>query len=247
MDRLAKDVLKRVVRANDGEIGQVVDLFFDDHKWIVRYVVVATGSWFHRHRVLLSPLSVKQVDADTVSVNLTREQVEKSPDVMTDLPVSRQEEAHLMDYYGYLPYWTGIGLWGPGAHAVANAAARPLSTPQPLDAKASGTAAEAELEVGPPGRGDPHLRSVREVTGYRVTSHDAELGHVEDFVIDDATFEVHFLILDTGKWRRGKRSIVMPREVERVDWPGHQVVVNVSREALRDSPDFAALRAQHRD
>ena len=31
------------LRATDGSVGKIADLYFDDHAWIIRYVVVDTG------------------------------------------------------------------------------------------------------------------------------------------------------------------------------------------------------------
>src|SRR5262249_42276266 len=63
--------------ARDGSIGEVEDVYFDDEKWTVRYLVVKAGAWLFRRHVLISPISIKKVDEanNQVIVNLTRDQV----------------------------------------------------------------------------------------------------------------------------------------------------------------------------
>jgi hypothetical protein len=50
------------IDATDGPIGRVRELLFDDHRWVVRYLVVDTGKWLPGRRVLISPISVDAID-----------------------------------------------------------------------------------------------------------------------------------------------------------------------------------------
>ncbi|MBK9444229.1 MAG: PRC-barrel domain-containing protein [Comamonadaceae bacterium] len=107
------------IGATDGEIGHVVDFFFDDQSWVIRYLVVETGSWLMSRKVLISPFALQDADwmHKRLPVQITREQVKHSPDVDTQKPVSRQHEMAYADYYGYPYYWDGSGLWGDGLYA----------------------------------------------------------------------------------------------------------------------------------
>jgi hypothetical protein len=84
-----------VIRATDGEIGTVDQLYFDDETWAIRYLMIETGGWLGGRRVLISPISVVHTDwqAKRLDVALTKKQVENSPDIDTHKPVSRQHEA----------------------------------------------------------------------------------------------------------------------------------------------------------
>ena len=95
------------IRASDGEIGKVKDVYFDDHRWGARYLVVDTGGWLEGRKVLISPIAIESIDWDKsgVQVTLTRQQVEASPPIDTDKPVSRQHEADFLGCYGYPSYW----------------------------------------------------------------------------------------------------------------------------------------------
>src|SRR5690242_9263843 len=95
------------VLATDGAIGRVKEVYFDDEQWVVRYLVVDTRGWLSGRSVLISPYAVKFIawDSEAIAVNLTRDQVQHSPDIDTDKPVSRQREAEYHRYYGYPQYW----------------------------------------------------------------------------------------------------------------------------------------------
>ena len=78
-----------VIRATDGELGTVDQFLFDDDTWCIRYLTIETGGWLGGRQVLISPVSVIHTDweARRLDVALTREQVEKSPDIDTHRPV----------------------------------------------------------------------------------------------------------------------------------------------------------------
>ncbi|MDQ2778677.1 MAG: PRC-barrel domain-containing protein, partial [Pseudomonadota bacterium] len=117
-----KDLIGRTLSAQDGDVGEVADVYFDDHDWTVRYLVVDTGSWLDSRKVLISPatLARAQTADGPLRAQLSRQQVQGSPQIDTHAPVSRQQEALHADYYGYSAYWAGAGLWGMGALPIAD-------------------------------------------------------------------------------------------------------------------------------
>ena len=46
----------------EGEVGTVKDIYFDDERWVVRYLVVDTGGWLGGRSVLISPYAVQSID-----------------------------------------------------------------------------------------------------------------------------------------------------------------------------------------
>jgi len=88
----------------DGEIGKVKDLYFDDRDWTIRYVVADTGEWLISRQVLISPHSLAGVDRDqgSITVKLTKDQIEHSPTLNRDKPVSRQFERAYFGFYGFM-------------------------------------------------------------------------------------------------------------------------------------------------
>ena len=115
-----KELHDFTVGASDGEIGEVKDVYFDDERWAIRYMVVEAGGWLNGRKVLISPISVRGVDWDdeVLNVKLSKQQVRDSPSVDTDKPVSRQHEIDYYNYYGYNSYWEGANLWGLGGYPV---------------------------------------------------------------------------------------------------------------------------------
>jgi hypothetical protein len=226
MLRAVNDLKGCSIGARDGAIGQIEDLYFDDERWTVRYLVVDTGGWLTGRRVLVSPWSVRAVDVagKTISVDLTREQVENSPSVDTQEPVDRRYEVEYSRYYGYPYYWTGPLAWGGEAYplmAPGTAAAAP-----PID--------RLDLE------GDRHLRSASAVTGYYIQATDGDIGHVEDFLVEDRSWAIRYVEVDTRNWWPGKHVLVSPDWITRVDWHDSKVHVDLTREAIKNSPEYDA-------
>lgn len=173
------------MRATDDDIGKIADVLFDDETWTVRYVVVETGSWLSRHPVLISPIALRSIDALEVPIqaDLTADEIRNSPHIDLDSPVSRRQERHYHQHYGWPYYWWGGGLWGMYPYPTdlrfrrssdpSIDPATDLPHDPPTDAGAHGSDA-----------GDPHLRSAHEVIGYDIEATDHGVGTVEDLLID---------------------------------------------------------------
>ncbi|WP_031500017.1 PRC-barrel domain-containing protein [Bryobacter aggregatus] len=217
-----------VVRATDGELGTVEDFYFDDETWGVRYLTLETGGWLGGRQVLISPIAVLQTDwsARRIDVKLTRRQIENSPSIDKHKPVSRQHEAQYMTYYGYPYYWDGPYLWGAAYYPTGLMMDPMAHSQQTLEDRA--------------GRepGDSHLRSTDEVTGYHIHANDGEIGHVDQFVIDDEVWAIRYLEVATRNWWPGKKVLLSPSWVERVSWPASSVFVALSRKAIQTCPEY---------
>lgn len=108
-----EELEKYTIGATDGTIGTVDDFYFDDHDWVVRYVVVDTSAWLPGRKVLISPFSIGDSDLrnHVFPASISRDQIKNSPGIDADKPVSRQHEIRYLGYYGYPYYWGGSGLW----------------------------------------------------------------------------------------------------------------------------------------
>ena len=93
----------------DGEIGKVKEFYFDDRHWTIRYLVAETGTWLADRQVLISPYALSAVnkEAKNIAVDLTKKQIEASPSLDSDKPVSRQFEQAYYGHYLYPMYWDG--------------------------------------------------------------------------------------------------------------------------------------------
>ncbi|MFW6082521.1 MAG: PRC-barrel domain-containing protein [Chloroflexota bacterium] len=219
------------VRAADGDAGAIRDVYFDDGKWTVRYLVVDTGGWLGGRKVLLSPVSVLGVhwDSQELRVDLTKSQVESSPHIDLDQPVSRQQIVELHEYYGWPAYWGAsmtMGTATPGVYPMIMAGVDEV---------------EQEMrEEGPSEkyRGDPHHRSTRAVSGYDIEARDGEIGHVEDFLLSDKYWIIRYLLVDTRDWLPGRKVLIPPLSIERVDWAETAVRVSLTRDQVESSPEY---------
>jgi hypothetical protein len=218
------DELRRMtIHASDGEIGRVSEFYFDDEAWTVRYFIVRTGHWLAGREVLLPPARVRAVDwtRHELMVGLTMDQVRNSPDVSTEQPVSRLQELEQLKHYGQPAYWM-LGAEVGGA-AIA------------LDAALRAAAAEQEHAGAPP---PTHLRSSHEVMAYGIEAADGGIGHVTGFLIDDATWRVEALLVDTSAWWSGTPVTIPTAHVTRVSWGDRCIRVSMTRDAIRSSPAY---------
>jgi hypothetical protein len=209
-----------VIRATDGEIGTVDQFYFDDETWGIRYLTVETGGWLAGREVLISPVSVIVADwqGKRLDVALTMKQVENSPNIDTHRPVSRQDEATYLGYYGYPHYWGfyPMGLVDPTANFNGEVLADKIRREST----------------------DSHLRSTNAVTGYSIEATDGEIGHVDGFVLDDETWNIRYMEVATRNWWPGKKVLVSPSWIRRVSWMHSTVYVGLSREAIQTGPAF---------
>ena len=88
--------------ARDGDIGNAQQFYFDDQSWAVRYLIADTGGWLGGRQVLISPyaLDPARTDDRVIPVDLTKKQIENSPSLDTDKPVSRQYEIQYYSFFG---------------------------------------------------------------------------------------------------------------------------------------------------
>ena len=214
----------------DGEIGKVKEFYFDDKHWAIRYLVADTGNWLTGRQVLISPHALGAVmkEEQRIAIDLTRKQIEDSPSLTSDKPVSRQFEYEYYGYYGWPMYWGGPYMWGSYPYIVR-------------DRKQGADPTKPEKAW------DPHLRSTHDVSGHHVQAADGEIGHVDDFVIDDETWAIRYLIIDTRNWWPGKKVLVSPRWIERVSWSESKVFVNLPRETIKQSPEYTEESLLTRD
>src|SRR5277367_4375088 len=215
------------IEASDGDIGTVSDFLFDDASWLIRWLVVDTGNWLSGRKVLLPPSVLERLDAkeQEFSVRLTMQQVKDSPEIDTDRPVSRQMETTVYDYYGWSPYWgTGFYMGGYGYMPGGKAESPYLGARR----------RDEEIAEAQHSHEDVHLRSVEAVTEYHIHASDGEVGHVEDFLIEDADWRIHYLVVDTKNWWPGKKILVSSRSAGEIDWTDRLVNLDINRQKIKD-------------
>ncbi len=212
--------------ASDGDIGHVNDFYFDDQSWAIRYLIADTGSWLPGRQVLISPHSLGRLDQTekVLRINLTKERIENSPSIELHKPVSRQYEEDYYRYYGWPYYWEGDGLWGMSGFPIMELPPAPV----PSDLPAPGRLGSS--------RADAHLRSTRAVNGYHLQATDGKIGHVCDFLMEAENWAIRQLVIKTGHRLSGREVQISTNNIGKISYDESTVFVNVSGEAVLQSP-----------
>ncbi len=225
MLRSVDDLNNYTLMARDGEIGRCRDFLFDDAMWAIRYMVADTGKWLPRRKVLISPVSLGDADfaAHHLRVALEKEQIKKSPEISEHEPVSRRQEKEIHDFFGWDPYWTAPVLGRPSAFPPAML----------KQARETATAVETKDTDN-----DSHLRSVQEVKGYHIHARDGKIGHVEDFIVDDETWVIRYVVVDTRNLLPGRKVLIAPKWVDSVNWGGQTMHIDLPKERIKNGPTY---------
>jgi len=210
------------LKAEDGEIGKVINIFFDDKIWAVRYIIVRTGRFMTGKEVLIAPESVREVDLEEklLHVSMTMQKVKDSPNVDTRMPVSRRKELEIFSHYGWVPYW------------------HPPMTPLETGFGSLSPAGEEKTEEAFEDQ-DPNLRDAEAVTGYRVEAADGQIGHVEGFLADDRSWVFRNVIVDTRNWLPGGRKVLFPVDLATgFFWEERKMGADLTVKKIQESPEY---------
>ena len=238
------------IAAKDATIGTVSDFLFDQATWTVRWLVVDTGKWLTGRKVLVHPSAIDHVDQEQrqIEVALTKKQVEDSPDIGQDRPVSQQMQNDIYGYYGWDPLWNGgmygAGMYGGGLYTGGLFAGGMGATGMP-----AASLAERDQLHGGPGwqggnaglaldEGDPNLRSVAEVTKYHVHAADGGIGHVEHVLFDTPSWSIRYLVVNTSNWWVGQHVLISPHAIKDIDWSDRSIRLDVTRAKVKASPPW---------
>lgn len=195
------------------------DFYFDDKNWVIRYLIADTGNWLVGNKVLISPVSLGEPrwEDKAFPVQLTKQQIENSPSVSKEQPVSKQKESELVEYYDWPIYWP-VGHTGLPPHISV----------------VERTMADSKKES----EGDPHLRSFHEIKGYNCQTSGENFGHIDDLIVADDTWTIRYLVIKTRTFLPGKKVLVSPMWAEKFAWSERKVYLSVSKNAIQNSPEF---------
>lgn len=204
MIRNVKKIIGYTLGTIDGKIGEVKDFYFDDKTWTIRYLIVETGSLFFKRKVLISTQALVPPDWDKeiLPVNLNIQQVENSPEIDIEKPVSRQQEMELNKHYSWKDYRT------------------------------------EDFNVGSINNEDQHLRSFVEVTNYKVKANNGEVGKINDFLIDDTTWKINFIVADALLTPPAKFVPVLSKLIKEIQWENATILIDSTVEKIKNSPQY---------
>lgn len=230
MLRSVKELIGYKLKALDGEIGKVHDIYFDDVSFGLRYLVADTGTWLEERLTLISPQALEKPDWENnlFPIDLTKEKIENSPSVDTHKPVSLQNETDITSYYGWPAYWSGAS---PGFTWSLNTL--------PSDyARRRYQERTSRFNYNAVAEEDIHLRSAKEIIGYKIQAKDDKIGDVEDFIVEDDIWNIRYMVVDTGGLiLPGKKSLIGIQWIKDIDWGENKVFVDMTADDIKNSPE----------
>jgi hypothetical protein len=240
MLRSVKNLEGYAIGGTDGEIGHAKDFYFDDRTWVVRYLVVDAGTWLSSRQVLISPIAIGRLESANrlLHVSLTKDQVKNSPEIDTDKPVSRQHEIAFLSYYGYPNYWGGGGYRGGGMRPNLTLPDEGgFGSPRAIRLESENAFSMSDNERKHKGE-DPHLRSSREIMQYHVHACDGDIGYVDGMLVDEQTWVIRYLVVNTGNWWLGNQFLAAPKWINHVSWDEATVFLKMTRYAIKWAPAY---------
>ena len=209
------------VNAADGYIGKVKDFYFDDRTWIIRHLVVESGTWLKHRKVLLPPVSIKYLsrESKTITVDISMNQIKNGPSIDKDLAVSPQSEIDYLSYYGYSFY-------------------RGTTDAQGQDDERQIAETFAAIDAVRRMNGDRHLRSCKEIINYNIEAIDSEVGHLQGMLFDEDTWSVQYLMVNTSNWWLGHQVLIEPQAIKDISWGDARIYMDLLRQQVQDAPIF---------
>lgn len=202
--------------ALDGDIGQVKDFYFDDWNWVIRYLVADVAAWLPGRLVLLSPHAFGRLNRyeRILHLKLSRQKIAACPAPDPHPPVSRQDESAYFRHYGWPAYWDGPELWGRSA--------LPMTAVPPLGGEPGGRGSRHH-------RDEKHLQSAQAVLNYHIQTTDGTVGHVTGFLVDDKSWAIHQIVVETGAWLSGREILIDPDQIERISYQTFKIFARLTK------------------
>lgn len=225
MLRSLKSLEDYAIDATDGVIGHFKTFHFDDRTWDIRYMVVDTGTFFPKKKVLLMPTCAEEISwvKQNIEVKLTKKQIEESAPYDSDLPVSKQHE--IMDKRNF----EAVCITEPWSGSVF-----PLWFPEFKE--------NADLieEFG-----DPNLRCCKVIMGYKIKAlkkdtndYESTTGWVDDFIIDTASWKISSVIVDANEWLPGGKVIISVNNIAEINCENKCVYFRLCSKDIEQSPIY---------
>jgi hypothetical protein len=82
------------------------------------------------------------------------------------------------------------------------------------------------------------LHSIKQLQGTKLGASDGVIGQLKDFYFDDRNWVVRYLVADTGNWLPGRKVLLTPHALDRLDPAGDLLSVRLTRKQIEDSPSM---------
>ena len=80
------------------------------------------------------------------------------------------------------------------------------------------------------------LHKTSEMRGFHIVAIDGEIGHVDDFLIDEQSRSLRYVVVDTSNWIGGKAVVIASEALERIDSARKKIFVNLTRTQIEHGP-----------
>jgi len=213
------EILGFKVKAPDGEVGTVDDFYFDDQEWIVRYLVIDMVGAYSDGKTLIPVSEIDRYDCDGqyLTISSSMFQFENHFDLLSILPVSRQNESELFRYYE-----CSIDHNGNGSHTGLKSDLR--------------TKREPAIETA---EWDSHLRSLKEIKKYQCQTVDGHvIGDIEDFMIEMDVWFICFTVIDACNLINREKVLLPSAWISMVNLVSKQIRFDLTIEEVNNSPVY---------
>ena len=212
------------IEAVDGKVGFISDILFEDQTWKLRWFVVNTGSWLLGRKILIHPSALERPDIRQRAFpsSLTKVQVEASPDLKCNQPVSRQIDQDFSNYYTFLSGWGDDCYGGQSVGLLGSGASNSRSVPRvPV------------LEDD-----ERQLLSIASMMGFSIHALDGDIGHLEDFLVEDESWTIEYAVVATKNWGFGRHVLISPTDIRTTNFLAEYVPINLTRYKIKCSPSW---------
>jgi hypothetical protein len=208
------------LHAADGELGVIDDLYFDCHKWLIRYIAIGHEGEPRGTVHLVPALAMNGINKrhHEIYVELTRDEVIHSPVLEPRARISRAQERRIFDYYGWPAYWE---------HENA-AQSAPNNIGDSVEWLAQSDAARTKSA-------DSDLCRLSEFEGYKLEAGDGTVGYIDDILIDTRRWTVRYFEVGARQFADGHGKILDARAVKYVDSGGNRLVTDVKAASMADA------------
>lgn len=227
MMRSIEDMFGCSVTCTDGDLGKIDQIYFDMHSWRMRYLVIDTSAWGYGQKIWVPRCCIHQIDfaSSVVKLNLDQQKMLGSPAIDTQKPISRLQEARIVNYYGCKPYWEEAYAKGASQHPSGAINAAVEVKPGTHERMTLHTNA-VNIKV--------HLLSTEQASKYTIEAVDGPIGHIRDFVFDDETWAIRYLTIDTHEWWQSESEVLLSTEsIDSIDSAVSTISITLSRDAIR--------------
>jgi hypothetical protein len=86
------------------------------------------------------------------------------------------------------------------------------------------------------------LWNASNIKGYSISASDGEIGTISDFLFDDTSWLVRWLVVDTGNWLSGRKVLLPSSALGHLDSEQMQCSIGLTKQQIKDSPNVNTER-----